>query len=822
MRPFLLALLGLAVTCATAPAGPNFNGAIVVHTNDAYEYLSTTICTTPLGNPAACEAAITRTDKGSAAVVWLLASFPPNAIPRVAAVYFGVAFDETNLSTEGRYGPCGPEGTIELPDAGWPGNASGNSVGFGTPVLGDTCFPFYFFVIDDGSGGPPASPTFCSAINPTGGYAAFYDTSFPPVRDEITRFGCVRWYGEGHNDCPGSLPESPCCNATTGACSLTPEGSCFPPAVWHPDWQDCSPCPQPPPLGACCNPSTGACTLTLQASCPPPKIWHPEWTSCSPNPCPQMGACCNPSTGACTLTMEANCAPPKIWHHEWTSCSPNPCPQPPQGACCNPSTGACSMTIEGNCASPRIWHPEWTSCSPNPCPQPPQGACCNPSTGGCTITPEATCPLPWIWHGDWTSCTPNPCPQPPTAVCCNPATGACTITTQAACSYPSVWHADWTSCTPNPCPPVRACCDLDGSCALTLESNCMPPRVWHSAWTSCTPNPCGQPPTGPNANGALIVHTNDAYSYLSTTICDTDLGQPLSCEAAITRTDKQAGAVVWLLASFYPGASPSVASVYFGINFDMEHLDPSLALGPCGPAGTVELPDAGWPATGAGNTVAFGTPVAGNTLFRFYFFKVDETGGGVPGPFLCTTDNPTGGYAAFYDGSFPPIEDRVTRFGCVRWYDIGFNACPAGGSPGVCCNPVTYACAVTLVIDCQPPAVWHAEWTSCDPNPCLPPIQGVCCSPDGWCWIAPAQECLPPYVWYPEWTSCDPNPCPQPPPPGSAACCAPDGSCTLTLQEDCLPPSWWLPWAHECTGGVCSPPTRTEQTSWGKIKAIFR
>ncbi len=88
MRKILLALGIMALICTPAMAGPNANGAIIVHTNDTYNYNSTTICTTTL-LPTACDAAVTTSTRATAAVVWFLAAFLPTASPRVASVYFG-------------------------------------------------------------------------------------------------------------------------------------------------------------------------------------------------------------------------------------------------------------------------------------------------------------------------------------------------------------------------------------------------------------------------------------------------------------------------------------------------------------------------------------------------------------------------------------------------------------------------------------------------------------------------------------------------------------------------------------------------------------
>jgi len=179
---------------------------------------------------------------------------------------------------------------------------------------------------------------------------------------------------------------------------------------------------------------------------------------------------------------------------------------------------------------------------------------------------------------------------------------------------------------------------------------------------------------GPNRNGAMIVHTNDAYTYGSGTVCATPLGDPGTCQAAVTRSDKGSGTVVWLLASFLPTASPAVTTIYFGIDYAGEGLDPGDAFKPCGPAGTQQLPDADWPYSGRGNTVAYPTAVTGDRLFPFYAFKIE---GGAAGSWFGTAVNPIGGYAAFVDDGNPPQTDRCVNFGRVRWYEAGSNSCPA-------------------------------------------------------------------------------------------------------------------------------------------------
>jgi hypothetical protein len=306
MKQFLLLTVALCLTFGSAQAGPNSNGAIIVHTNDSYTYNSLTVCTTTLGQPANCAAAITTTSKATAAVVWFMAAFLPTASPAVASVYFGINFDDVNLDPSTKFAPCGPGGTVEAPDTGWPGNAAGNSVGLGSPVVGNTLFRFYYFKVDEFLGS--AGPFLCSAVNPTGGFAAFYDNGFPPAQDDITSFGCVRWYAAGQNNCP-----------------------------------------QVQASGACCLPD-GSCTVTAQIDCAAPGIWHSEWTTCTPiNPCPQPQAACCATNGSCTITAQAACAAPSVWHADWPSCDANPCPQPPLPAptLLTPADAANCVAING-------------------------------------------------------------------------------------------------------------------------------------------------------------------------------------------------------------------------------------------------------------------------------------------------------------------------------------------------------------------------------------------------------------------------------------------------------------------------------------------
>jgi len=268
----------ILLLAATMPAlaGRNGGGSIVVHTTDSYTYLSTTVCTSTLGVPANCAAAGTRTDKGTGALIWFLASFVPEATPVVSVIYFGINFDSVNLDPSTKYGPCAPAGSLEAPDTGWPtgdpvAGISGNSLAFGTPMTGSTMFPFYYFKVDDFSGGAPAEPFLCSAINPTGNYAAFIDDAFPGVQDNITRFGCVKWYSDtGYNTCPVPPPTGACCvsSGDQALCQIVgSKNECD--ALLGTYQGDNTLCDKP--CSACCywdgDPTLRYCVVTTEADC---------------------------------------------------------------------------------------------------------------------------------------------------------------------------------------------------------------------------------------------------------------------------------------------------------------------------------------------------------------------------------------------------------------------------------------------------------------------------------------------------------------------------------------------------------------------------
>jgi hypothetical protein len=322
---------------------------------------------------------------------------------------------------------------------------------------------------------------------------------------------------------------------------------------------------------------------------------------------------------------------------------------------------------------------------------------------------------------------------------------------------------------------------------------------------------------GKNANGALVVHTDNSVQWtIFADYCGADFSDPGTCLDANTESTVDGniyGAVVWLLAAFPDGANPGVTVIFFGI----EHNLPFgfiAAWGLCGPAGSLEIPDAGWPddwAT-AGNSVAFGSPVSGDTFFHYYWFGAY----GLPGNYLQTGINPTGGYAGFVSDDNPGILDEIFLFGRCEWFGPGWNECPEIPPVGACCYPDGTCVPGLTEVGCYDSGgiMWFEE-IPCDPNPCpqpgaccfedgsclfilemfcdgilfipgvpcepenpCPPPPGACCFIDGTCIFMPEDDCTG-YLFIPD-TPCEPNPCPQP-----GACCFEDGTCEFVLEENC-------------------------------------
>jgi hypothetical protein len=178
--------------------------------------------------------------------------------------------------------------------------------------------------------------------------------------------------------------------------------------------------------------------------------------------------------------------------------------------------------------------------------------------------------------------------------------------------------------------------------------------------------------------GALMVHTDDSITWTFTDpdYCDDYTLADLDCMWLNTQSNVDGrfiGAIVWLLLTFHSESTPGVTAIYFGIEHNI--LPGYIAThGICGPEGSLEIPDPGWPDEweNAGNSVAFGSPITGQRLFPFYWFAVY----GVAGDYLGTGANPAGGYAGYVTDDEPGVLAHVVSFGQVHWFEPGFNDCP--------------------------------------------------------------------------------------------------------------------------------------------------
>ena len=364
---------------------------------------------------------------------------------------------------------------------------------------------------------------------------------------------------------------------------------------------------------------------------------------------------------------------------------------------------------------------------------------------------------------------------------------------------------------------------------------------------------------GRNANGALIVHTNDSVNYTSSgDYCGINYDAPDSCGAAGTRTDKDEDtpAVIWFLAAFRPEASPGVTTVQFGVMHNLPSADYFSGYGACGPQ-PLELPDGGWPfgdGNSSGNLVAYGAAVYSN-LFPFYWFAAI---GSLPNSYLGSRTYPSTDEAKFVDDGQPPVEDLCHNFGMVAWDGTGQNTCPEFIPPqGACCFE-DGSCQVLLQDECntlggtyvgddtvcepttcpQPEACCfyggaceillpeicigqqgtpQGPGSVCDPNTCpLPPE--ACCFDDGSCQFIPPADCAAlGGVAQGAGTSCEPNDCPVP----TGACCTGDAQCQVTTAADCDAMGGYLfiP-GEDCDPNPC--PFAARPSTWGQIKANFR
>jgi hypothetical protein len=323
---------------------------------------------------------------------------------------------------------------------------------------------------------------------------------------------------------------------------------------------------------------------------------------------------------------------------------------------------------------------------------------------------------------------------------------------------------------------------------------------------------CNPAMAGKNANGAMVVHTDDRITY-------TFFAPPDYCLEYLTYDPGDdcfalnpssgfidptflLGAVVYYVAAWAPGATPGVTVVFFGHdhNFALGFIG---GWGLCGPPNSLEIPDGGWPNDPiAGNSVAFGSPIAGDLVFPFYWLGVYADVGNYIGPRI----NQTGGYAGFVSDDNPGVLDECFLFGTCRWLpEEGFNDCPIPMEFSACCFPDGSCILTQTEEECFALGgyIWCLDDT-CDPNPC--PQPGACCFEDGFCEYIVEDLCQG-YLFMPE-DDCEPNPCPQP----EAVCCFENGDCAIMTEDECAAAmgDWRPDLGDSCDPNPCPPPPPPE------------
>jgi len=313
---------------------------------------------------------------------------------------------------------------------------------------------------------------------------------------------------------------------------------------------------------------------------------------------------------------------------------------------------------------------------------------------------------------------------------------------------------------------------------------------------------------GRNANGAMLLHTNDACRYsLGWDYCG-DTGPysaplPATCDELVTTTTRPTDveSIIWMVAAFPYGSSPAVKSFQTGIYGDITE-DWFSAWGFC-PANGLEIPDATWPAPNSGTAVTYLFPAITSHLFKMYWFACGAPFSGA----IMRTGDYVGGdhHAEWADDSDPAVIDYCFQFGSVGWGVAGENTCPGAVPMGACCLQGWFKCEVDLESDCNAQGgIYLGDGSICDvQNTC-----SACCFRDAdfnrFCKMVPEWYCLERFsdqgsggVYFePTWSGLKTD--------GTGNVCAPSADSSAV--------EWWC----DVYG------TRTQSTTWGKLKSLFR
>ncbi len=270
------------------------------------------------------------------------------------------------------------------------------------------------------------------------------------------------------------------------------------------------------------------------------------------------------------------------------------------------------------------------------------------------------------------------------------------------------------------------------------------------------------------------------------------------------------------------------SKIWCGTEFGFGNYDSSvygfLEFFPCYPVGGLEIATSDWPGPNEGTAfVTTGTPWSGNWVPVYWFggYSYPPSYGATVMPI--SVDPPTN-FCGFSNCQNPPISYAVEE---AQRGAMGVNmpgmvpVWPEQPGPWACCLPQpSGTCVMLLEQECLTlGGTWLGEGVTCEPvNPCLQP--GACCI-GGICEVMMEEGCtLVQGTFMGVGTTCTPNPC-------EAVCCfqlptSPHG-CEIMLEDACAAAGgFWRPEGTSCNPNPCEIYTPTENTSWGKIKDMYR
>jgi hypothetical protein len=255
---------------------------------------------------------------------------------------------------------------------------------------------------------------------------------------------------------------------------------------------------------------------------------------------------------------------------------------------------------------------------------------------------------------------------------------------------------------------------------------------------------------GPHAGGTLVAHdtglayTSDRREYPS----PPPSGQPGSVDNRIELGPTR----VWKVYAAFPDPlSPRLRALAMGAAFPPTVV--VLAGGVPTPSLDFEMLQGGWPGvSGSGVSIVFGLTKTESITECYWLGGYGYGHGGQ----WRLAPHPTG-RAVFVDDSVPPHEDRIAGLSSIGFGQPGETRYPSVPVPGACCFR-SCGCRVLLAYECEDQG-GTVVGGPCEPNPCPPTQPGACCVGER-CALLDECSCLASAGTYVGGDrACTPNPC---------------------------------------------------------------